>query len=489
MERRLIEILKGIDYVVLKGTTDIAITDIGFDSRSIKEGSLFIAIVGLNNDGHQYVNKAVQNGAKVIITQKEIEISNDITILKTSDTNVALGKLACNFYDHPSAKLKLIGITGTNGKTTVATLLYHLFTRLGYKCGLISTVKNYIGTEESKADYTTPDALTINALLDKMVKEGCSYCFTEVSSHAVHQHRIEGLSFSGGVFTNLTHDHLDYHKTFSEYIKVKKSFFDNLDKNAFALSNVDDPNGLLMLQNTKAKTFTYALKSLADFKSKVIEISVAGMMLKIDEHEFWTLLTGYYNAYNITAIIATAQLLGIQKLEVLKHLSALKPVKGRFETIHINGITIVVDYAHTPDALANVLKAINHIREDNPKKTNQLITLTGAGGDRDRSKRPVMAKIAADNSNRVILTSDNPRSEDPQSILDEMYAGISGEHIMKVLKIIDREEAIKTAVSIADKGDIILIAGKGHEDYQEIKGVKRHFDDMEIAYKYLSLKK
>jgi UDP-N-acetylmuramoyl-L-alanyl-D-glutamate--2,6-diaminopimelate ligase len=488
VERRLNEILKGINYEVVNGTTDTTVTGIAFDSRDIKEGSLFIAIMGNKTDGHLYINKAIDNGAKVIITQKDIEIIDHITILKTSDTNIVLGKLACNFYDHPSRKLKLIGITGTNGKTTVATLLYHLFTRLGNKCGLISTVKNYIGTEEGKADYTTPDALTMNALLDRMVKEGCSYCFTEVSSHAVHQHRIEGLFFSGGIFTNLTHDHLDYHKTFSEYIKVKKSFFDQLDKNAFALSNVDDPNGLVMLQNTNAKAFTYSLKSLADFKIKVIEISVAGMMLKIHDHEFWTLLTGYYNAYNITAVIATAQLLGIPLLDVLKHLSALKPVKGRFETINLKGITIVVDYAHTPDALANVLKAINHIREEKRKKTNQLITLTGAGGDRDRSKRPVMAKIAADNSSRVILTSDNPRSEDPQSILEEMYAGISEENIMKVIKIIDREEAIKTAVSLADLGDIILIAGKGHEDYQEIKGEKRHFDDMEIAHKYLSLK-
>lgn len=488
MIKRLKDILIGTDYAIIRGSLDTEIKGICFDSRNVKIGWLFVAIEGLKTDGHQYIKNAVDNGASAVLLQNDIEVSGSITVIKTSDSNRALGLIACNFYDHPSTKIKLIGITGTNGKTTTATLLYKLFSSFGYKCGLISTVKNYVADEEIKADYTTPDALVFNGLLDRMLRAGCTYCFAEVSSHAIHQHRVEGIFFSGGVFTNLTHDHLDYHKTFSEYIKVKKRFFDHLPESAFALSNIDDQNGRIVLQNTKAKHYTYALKSFADFKTKVIEMNVSGMLLTINDTEFWTLLTGYYNAYNITAVYAVASLLGLDKVDILQKLSALKSVKGRFDTITLNGITVIVDYAHSPDALKNILKAVNDIRTGGYLRSQSLITITGAGGDRDKSKRPLMANIAVKESTKVILTSDNPRSEDPFQIIEEMYAGVEEQDVMKVIKIADREEAIKTAISIARDGDIVLIAGKGHEDYQEIKGIRYKFDDMEMVEKYLKLR-
>jgi UDP-N-acetylmuramoyl-L-alanyl-D-glutamate--2,6-diaminopimelate ligase len=488
MTKRLKDILAGTDYSVIRGSLDTEIEGICFDSRKAKRGWMFVATEGLKTDGHHYIKDAVETGASVVLFQNDTEVSGNVTVIKTSDSNLALGLIACNFYDHPSKRIKLIGITGTNGKTTTATLLYQLFSSFGYKTGLISTVKNYVADEEIRADYTTPDALVFNDLLDRMVRAGCRYCFAEVSSHAIHQHRIEGMYFSGGIFTNLTHDHLDYHKTFSEYIKVKKRFFDHLPESAFALSNIDDQNGRIVLQNTKAKQYTYALKSFADFKTKVIEMNVSGMLLTINDLEFWTLLTGYYNAYNITAVYAVASLLGFDKVDILKNLSALKSVKGRFDTVTLNGITVIVDYAHSPDALKNILKAVNDIRAGGNIKGQSLITITGAGGDRDRSKRPLMAAIAVKESTKVILTSDNPRSEDSIQIIEEMYAGVEEQDVMKVIKITDREEAIKTAISIAREGDIVLIAGKGHEDYQEIKGIRYKFDDKEIVEKYLKLR-
>ncbi len=488
MSKKLIDILQGFSFELIRGNLDIIIEGISFDSRKTDKGHLFIALEGLKTDGHQFISRAVENGACAVMIQNDCDIQQDVTIIKVENSNKVLGTAACNFYGHPSKKLKLIGITGTNGKTTVATLLYRLFSEFGYKCGLISTVKNYIVDEEVKAEYTTPDALSFNFLLNKMTESGCEYCFTEVSSHAIHRHRIEGLFFSGGVFTNITHDHLDYHKTFSEYLKVKKQFFDRLPESSFALSNIDDKNGQIILQNTKARKYTYALKSFADFKSKIIEINISGMLLNLNDIEFWTLLPGIFNAYNVTAVFAVAQLFGLEQNEILRILSSLKSVKGRFETISIKGITAIVDYAHTPDALLNILKTINDIRNREKVNTRNLITITGAGGDRDKTKRPLMANIAVKTSTKVILTSDNPRYENPSQIIDEMYMGIDENDALKVIKIIDREEAIKAAVMIADKGDIILIAGKGHEDYQEINGVRSKFDDREIVEKYLKLK-
>ncbi len=482
--KRLKNILKNISIKDILGDSDIDINNIVFDSRIVKKGDLFIAVKGINTDGHQYIDKAINNGATAIVSEKtQNQTYKGVCFIIVDDSMESIGLIASNYFDNPSSKLKLVGITGTNGKTTTATLLYRLFLSLGYKTGLISTVKNYINDQEINAKYTTPDAIEFNRLLNEMYNNSCEYCFVEVSSHAVSQKRIYGLTFSGGVFTNITHDHLDYHNTFKEYIKAKKTFFDNLPKEAFALTNIDDKNGEIVLQNTKAEKYTYGVNSIADYNAKIIEKHIEGMMLTIDDTEIWTTLTGKFNAYNILCVYTTAEIMGEKKEEILTKISALQSVSGRFETVNKNGITAIVDYAHTPDALENVLQTI----EDIKKESQELVTVVGAGGDRDRTKRPLMARIALKYSDKVILTSDNPRSENPESILDDMYKGLDSENILKTMRITNREEAIKTARIISKKGDIILIAGKGHENYQEINGVRNHFDDKEIITKYLEI--
>ncbi len=475
-------ILSNVSTIKIIGKTDILISNLQIDSRKVEKNSLFFAIIGTLSDGHLFVNKAIENGATAIICENLPEnLLENITYIKVENSQTALSQIACNFYDNPSKKLKLVGVTGTNGKTTIATLLYKLFSELGYKVGLISTIKNYIADKEIKATHTTPNSIELNSLFARMLDEGCEYCFMEVSSHAIDQKRIDNLHFTGGVFTNITHDHLDYHKTFKNYITAKKTFFDNLQKTAFALTNIDDKNGNIMLQNTKAKKYSYALKTMADYKVKIIEANLNNTLLYIDKNEIWTLFSGKFNAYNLLTVYATAILLGQDKLETLRIISKLKPVAGRFETVEINGITAIIDYAHTPDALKNVINTINGV-----KKINQnLITVVGTGGDRDKTKRPIMAKIASQNSDKVILTSDNPRTENPEQIIEDMYQGVDKEDAKKVLKITNRKEAIKTAIFIAQKNDIILIAGKGHESYQEINGVRTHFDDKEIVLEIL----
>lgn len=459
-------------------STHMAIASVSSDSRKIKKGSLFVAIQGTASDGHDFIQKAIENGAVAIVCETLPEKKEEgITYVKVANASYSLGIMACNFYDNPSEKLKLVGVTGTNGKTTTVTLLFNLFKSLGYSVGLLSTVENKINNTSIVATHTTPDAVSLNELLHTMVEQGCEYVFMEVSSHAVVQHRIAGLSFTGAVFTNITHDHLDYHKTFDEYIKAKKTFFDHLPSTAFALTNKDDRNGLVMFQNSKAKRHTYALKNMADFKCKIIENHLAGLFLNIDNQELWVKLIGTFNAYNVLAVYATAILLKQDKTNVLTALSNLNSVDGRFQYVKSpNGVIGIVDYAHTPDALKNVLETIKDIRTGN----EQVITLVGCGGDRDSAKRPVMAAIACEYSSKVILTSDNPRSEDPEEILNQMQKGVNPVDVKKTLRITDRKEAIRTACSLSHAGDIILIAGKGHEKYQEIKGVKHHFDDMEI---------
>ena len=428
-------------------------------------------------DGHLYINKAIDLGATVIVCEDFPETQKDeITYVQVVDANTALAVMASNFYDNPSSKIPLIGVTGTNGKTTIASLLYQLFKKAGYKVGLLSTVKVLVDDVEFKATHTTPDSITINGYLDKMIDAGVDFCFMEVSSHGIHQKRTEGLVFTGGIFTNLSHDHLDYHQTFAVYRNVKKEFFDGLPKSAFALTNIDDKNGNFMLQNTQAKKKTYALKTLADFKVKILEKQLSGTLISVDGTEVWTKLIGIFNIYNLTAIIATAELLGLEKLETLTIISELESVSGRFEyVISEDGITAIIDYAHTPDALKNVLETINDIRTGNEK----VITVVGCGGDRDKTKRPKMANIASQLSSQAIFTSDNPRTENPQTILDEMEVGVASENYRKTLTVLDRRQAIKTACKLSEAGDIILIAGKGHEDYQEINGVRAHFDDLE----------
>ena len=428
-------------------------------------------------DGHLYINKAIDLGATVIVCEDFPETQKDeITYVQVADANTALAVMASNFYENPSSKIPLIGVTGTNGKTTIAALLYQLFKKAGYKVGLLSTVKVLVDAIEFKATHTTPDSVTINRYLDKMIDAGVDFCFMEVSSHGIHQKRTEGLVFTGGIFTNLSHDHLDYHQTFAEYRNVKKEFFDGLPKSAFALTNIDDKNGNFMLQNTQAKKKTYALKTLADFKVKILEKQLSGTLISVDGTEVWTKLIGVFNIYNLTAIIATAELLGLEKLETLTIISELESVSGRFEyVISEDGITAIIDYAHTPDALKNVLETINDIRTGNEK----VITVVGCGGDRDQTKRPKMAHIASQLSSQAIFTSDNPRTENPQTILDEMEVGVASENYRKTLTVLDRRQAIKTACKLSEAGDIILIAGKGHEDYQEINGVRAHFDDLE----------
>ena len=467
----------------VKGSTEIAVNKIEFDSRKIEADDVFVAIRGTISDGHDFIEKAISLGAIAIVcdTLPEVTVAG-ITYIKVKDTNSALAFMASNYYDNPSSKLRLVGITGTNGKTTIASLLYQLFKKAGYKVGLLSTVKIMVDTIEYKATHTTPDSLTINHYLNEMIEMGCEYCFMEVSSHGVHQKRTEGLQFEGGVFTNLSHDHLDYHPTFAEYRDVKKSFFDHLPKSAFALTNVDDKNGAVMLQNTNARKLTYALKSYANYKAQILENQLSGLLLKINENEVWVKLIGTFNAYNLLAIYGTAVELGLENLEVLRLLSELESVSGRFQFIVSDEkITAIVDYAHTPDALENVLKTINDIRT----KNEQLITVVGCGGDRDKTKRPIMANIASTMSDKLIITSDNPRTENPDDIIAEMEAGVEPQNYKKTIAITDRKQAIKTACQLANSNDIILIAGKGHETYQEIQGVRHDFDDMKIVKELL----
>jgi len=453
---------------------------IEFDSRKVTAGDMFVAVVGTVSDGHNYIETAISSGAKIIICEKMPEkLHEDITYIQVESSSEALGILASDYYGNPSSKLKLVGVTGTNGKTTIAGTLYNLTRKLGYKAGLFSTVKVIIDNEVIPATHTTPDQLQLNKFLAQMVECGCDYCFMEVSSHSVVQNRIAGLQFTGGIFTNITHDHLDFHKTFAEYIKAKQGFFTMLPANAFAITNIDDRNGEIMYQNSKARKYKYSLLSAADFKAKIVEDGFEGMQLDINGDEVWVNFIGRFNAYNLLAVYGTAILLGFEKLEILKAMSELYPVDGRFEIIRSKeGVTAIVDYAHTPDALQNVLSTINEIRCGE----GCLITVVGCGGNRDKTKRPEMAAIAAEMSDKVILTSDNPRNENPEDILDDMQKGIETQWNKKTLRITNREEAIKTACMMAAKGDIILVAGKGHEKYQEINGVRHHFDDKEILY-------
>lgn len=476
-------ILKEILYKVaiesVTGSTEIAIDKIEFDSRKIVDNDVFVAIRGAIADGHQFIETAINKGATAIVCDLLPEnLITGITYIKVKDTNKALAFMASNYYENPSQNLKLVGITGTNGKTTIASLLYQLFKNAGFKVGLLSTVKILVDDIEYKATHTTPDSLTINKFLHEMNEVGVEYCFMEVSSHGIHQKRTEGLHFKGGVFTNLSHDHLDYHPTFSAYRDVKKSFFDNLPKSAFAITNIDDKNGAVMLQNTIATKRTYALKTYADYKAVILENQLSGLLLKINDNEVWVRLIGTFNAYNILAIYATAIELGLEHFEVLRLLSELESVSGRFQFIvSETNITAIVDYAHTPDALENVLKTINDIRT----KNEQLITVVGCGGDRDKTKRPIMANIASTLSDKAILTSDNPRTENPETIIAEMEVGVEPQNFKKTMAITDRKQAIKTACRLAQPNDIILIAGKGHETYQEIHGVRHDFDDMKIV--------
>ena len=481
--KKLSDLLLNIKIESIKGSTDIAINKLEFDSRKLVDNDVFIAIRGTVANGHDFIEKAISLGAVAIVCDTlPNEINDKIIYIQVQDTNSAMAFMASNYFESPSNKLQLVGITGTNGKTTVASLLYQLFKKAGYKVGLLSTVKIMVDDVEHKASHTTPDSITINHFLNEMVLAGCEFCFMEVSSHGIHQKRTEGLTFAGGVFTNLSHDHLDYHPTFAEYRDVKKSFFDYLPKSAFALSNIDDKNGMVMMQNTSAKKLTYALKTYANFKATILENQLSGLLLKINNNEVWVKLIGTFNAYNLLAIFGTATELGLDELEVLRLLSELESVSGRFQFIVSDDkITAIVDYAHTPDALENVLKTINDIRTNN----EQLITIVGCGGDRDKSKRPIMARIASSMSNTTIITSDNPRTENPETIINEMEAGVEAQNIKKTISITDRKQAIKTACQLAKPNDIILIAGKGHENYQEIMGVKHHFDDMELVREFL----
>ena len=481
--KQLKDILYKVHIEAVHGATDITVSKIEFDSRKIELNDVFVAIRGTLSDGHDYIEKALSLGAIAVICEEfPSVIVNGVTYIKVKDSNEALAFLAANYYENPSENIRLVGVTGTNGKTTIASLLYQLFKKAGYKVGLLSTVKIMVDEQEFKATHTTPDSLTINKYLDLMVQEGCEFCFMEVSSHGVHQKRTEALRFEGGVFTNLSHDHLDYHNTFAEYRDVKKSFFDNLPKSAFAITNIDDKNGLVMLQNTKARKLTYALKSYADYKAQILENQLSGLLLKINDNEVWVKLIGSFNAYNLLAIYGVAVELGIEKMEALRLLSELESVSGRFQFIVSDSkITAIVDYAHTPDALENVLKTIEDIRT----KNEQLITVVGCGGDRDKTKRPIMANIASSMSDKAIFTSDNPRTENPETIIEEMEKGVEPQNFKKTVSILDRKQAIKTACQLANPNDIILIAGKGHETYQEINGVRHDFDDLKIVTELL----
>ncbi|HMI02646.1 MAG TPA: UDP-N-acetylmuramoyl-L-alanyl-D-glutamate--2,6-diaminopimelate ligase [Pedobacter sp.] len=482
---QLQELLYGIAITNLIGTTNREVTELVFDSRQVRKGDVFFAIRGTLSDGHDYISSTIEKGASVVICEQvPQDLKSPVTYIAVAESAVALGIMAANFCENPASKLQLIGITGTNGKTTIATLLFKLFRGLGYKSGLISTVQNHINDKVIPATHTTPNPIALNKLLKDMVDAGCSYCFMEVSSHAIVQHRIAGLSFSGGVFSNITHDHLDFHLTFDNYLKAKKEFFDLLPKSAFALSNADDKNGMVMLQNTKASKKTYALKQLADFKAKIIENSFRGLHLDVNGADVFFKLVGSFNAYNLLAAYGTAMLLEQDQLDVLTILSNLDGAEGRFDYIlSPQKIIGIVDYAHTPDAVQNVLSTIQNIRKGNEK----VITVIGCGGDRDKTKRPIMAQVACDWSDKVILTSDNPRTEDPQAIVNDMEVGVSPTNKRKTLVILDRKEAIKTACHLANPGDIILLAGKGHEKYQEINGVRNHFDDKEILTEQFNL--
>lgn len=480
MNRKLRDLLLDIDIISQIGSFDLTICDIVFDSRKVKKDSLFVAQKGTQIDGHIFIDSAINDGASIVVLeQMPDQIKENVTYLQVADSSKALALLARNYYDNPSSKLKLIGITGTNGKTTTVTLSYNLFKNLGYECGLISTIVNKIGDREIASTHTTPDSLSLNKLLNEMVDCGCEYVFMEVSSHAVDQHRIWGLTYYGGVFSNITHDHLDYHKTFANYINAKKGFFDSLNEKAFSLTNIDDRNGEKMLESTKSRKFTYSLSRMADYKAKIIENSFFGLLLNINGKEVSTQLVGQFNAYNLLAIYSIAELCGLKQEEILVGLSKLKAANGRFETYRLkNGATAIIDYAHTPDALLNVISTINEI-----KLEGKLITVVGCGGNRDKTKRPEMAKIAQEGSNIVILTSDNPRFENPDAIIEDMKKGVVDNE--SLFCITDRRQAIKLASQLAkDKNDIILIAGKGHETYQEIEGVKHHFDDKEEVLKY-----
>ena len=478
------ELLQTAGKYEISGSDEIEINGIEIDSRKIKDGNAFIAIRGTQADGHDYISKAIELGAKAIICEKLPEKTIEgITYAIFSDTEDAVGKIVTTFYGNPTEKLDLVGVTGTNGKTTIATLLYNMFRAFGYKAGLISTVCNYIDGEAIPTEHTTPDPITLNQLLGRMADEGCKYAFMEVSSHSVAQKRIGGLKFAGGIFTNLTRDHLDYHKTVENYLKAKKAFFDGLPKTAFALTNADDKNGMIMVQNTKAKVATYSLRTMADFKGKVLEDGFEGMLLDINNTEVNVQFIGRFNAYNLLAVYGAANLLGKKPEDILLQLSTLRPVSGRFDSLRSpEGYTAIVDYAHTPDALTNVLDAIHDVL----KGRGKVITVVGAGGNRDKGKRPIMAKESVRQSDKVIITSDNPRFEEPQDIINDMLAGLNKDEMKKVVAITDRKEAIRTACMMASQGDVILIAGKGHENYQDIKGVKYHFDDKEIVREIFS---
>ncbi|HYE56387.1 MAG TPA: UDP-N-acetylmuramoyl-L-alanyl-D-glutamate--2,6-diaminopimelate ligase [Chitinophagaceae bacterium] len=480
------DILYKVPIRSVKGNLDVEVNDLQLDSRKVKPGSAFIAIRGAVADGHQYIPQVVDAGAAVVICETMPSTDNAQTVfVQVENTAVAAALMAHNFYGQPSEKLKLVGVTGTNGKTTIATLLFKLFSALGHTCGLVSTVQNQIGDDVIPATHTTPDAVSLNALLKQMLDAGCTHVFMESSSHAIHQHRITGLKYAGGIFSNITHDHLDYHKTFDEYIRVKKAFFDSLPSGAFAISNADDKRGAVMLQNTNANKYFYSLRTLADFKGKILENSLTGLVMTINDQEVHFRLIGEFNAYNLLAVYGSAICLGEEKNEVLRCLSTLTGAEGRFDYIVSpkDRIIGIVDYAHTPDALLNVLSTIKNLR----KGHEQVITVVGCGGDRDKTKRPVMGEVACEHSDRVIFTSDNPRSEDPQQIIRDMEAGLGSAAKRKYISIADRKEAIKTAISMAKEEDIVLVAGKGHEKYQEIKGVKHHFDDKEMLAEVFEL--
>lgn len=474
------DVLYKVGIRSVAGSTSVEVSDIQIDSRKIKPGSVFVAVKGIAANGHQFIGKAIENGAIVIVGEElSAEKKEGVVYVQVENSASAAAYMASNFYDKPSEKVKLVGVTGTNGKTTIATLLYKLFTRLGYKCGLLSTVENQIGEKVVPATHTTPDPISLNQLLSQMVNEGCTHVFMETSSHAIHQHRVTGLQYAGGIFSNITHDHLDYHQTFDEYIRVKKAFFDSLTSAAFAISNSDDKRGTVMLQNTNAKKYYYSLKTVAEFKGKILDNNLSGLMMTVNEVEVHFRLIGEFNAYNLLAVYGAAICLGEDKQEVLTALSMLTGAEGRFDysVSPKEKLIAIVDYAHTPDALLNVLATIKKLK----KGFEQVITVVGCGGDRDRTKRPVMAEAACEHSDRVIFTSDNPRSEDPAQIIKDMEEGLAVSYKRKYISIVDRKEAIKTAISLANPEDIILIAGKGHEKYQEINGVRNHFDDKEIV--------
>jgi len=479
------DILYKVSIRSVSGSTDIEVKDIQIDSRKVQPGTVFIAIKGAAADGHQFIEKAIESGATAIVSETALSPREGMTLLQVENSAAAAGYIANNFFGQPSSKMKVVGVTGTNGKTTIATLLYKLFSALGYKCGLLSTVDNHIGEKVMPATHTTPDAISLNRLMKQMADEQCTHVFMEVSSHAISQHRITGLEFDGGIFSNITHDHLDYHKTFDEYIRVKKAFFDGLPSSAFAISNADDKRGAVMLQNTSARKYLYSLKTLADFKGKIIENSLAGLVMSVNDQEVHFRLIGEFNAYNLLAVYGAAICMGEDKHEVLRCLSVLTGAEGRFDYMVSakDRLIAIVDYAHTPDALLNVLATIKKLK----RGFEQVITVVGCGGDRDKTKRPVMGEVACEHSDKVIFTSDNPRSEDPVQIIRDMEEGLPAAAKRKYLSITNRKEAIKTAISLAGPEDIILVAGKGHEKYQEIKGVKNHFDDKEVVREMFEL--